>query len=59
MVPSYGNPTTNLRCKMIDSEMIVKLTFNRSLDLLRKIDQQNVPVVKEKRTPESCKIQLG
>ena len=44
---------------MIDSEMIVKLTFNRSLDLLRKIDQQNVPVVKEKRTQESCKIQLG
>ena len=41
---------------MIDSEMIVKLTFNRSLDLLRKIGQQNVPVIKKKRTPESCKI---
>ena len=40
---------------MIDSEMIVKLTFNRSLDLLRKIGQQNVPI-KKKRTPESCKI---
>ena len=44
---------------MIDSEMIVKLTFNRSLDLLRKIGQQNVSIIKKNEHQKAAKYNLA
>ena len=59
MVPSHGNSTTNFRYKMIDSEMIAKLTLNGSLNLLRKIYQQTAPLLKKNEREKTLKYDLA